>query len=90
MVSTCPLKKPPSFEIAIHDSLEPSFKTNELAHPISCAKDASKKTKEPKPKEPKHKAIIVDDSDEDTAILEALCTRVPRSYHHLKSVLQRD
>jgi hypothetical protein len=82
----CPFRKPPTFEIALRDSLEPSLKTNEPTRPVSSTKDASKKTKEPKPKEPKpkepkpkepkpkepkRKAIIVDDSDEDTAVLEA-------------------
>jgi hypothetical protein len=77
----CPFRKPPTFEIALRDSLEPSLKTNEPTRPVSSAKDASKKTKEPKPKEPKlkepkpkepkRKAIIVDDSDEDIAVLEA-------------------
>jgi hypothetical protein len=72
----CPFRKPPTFEIALRDSLEPSLKTNEPTRPVSSTKDASKKTKEPKPKEPKpkepkRKAIIVDDSDEDTAVFEA-------------------
>jgi hypothetical protein len=67
----CPFRKLPTFEIALRDSPEPSLKTNEPTRPVSSAKDASKKTKEPKPKEPKCKAIIVDDSDEDTAVLEA-------------------
>jgi hypothetical protein len=73
----CPFRKPPTFEIALRDSLEPSLKTNEPTRPVSSTKDASKKTKEPKPKEPKpkepkRKAIIVDDSDEDTAVFERL------------------
>jgi hypothetical protein len=77
----CPFRKPPTFEIALRDSLEPSLKTNEPTRPVSSTKDASKKMKEPKPKEPKPKepkpkepkckAIIVDDSNEDRAVLEA-------------------
>jgi hypothetical protein len=77
----CPLKKPPSNEIALHDSLEPSLKSIEPAWPGGVAKDTSKKPKDPKPKdpkpkdpkpkEPKRKAIIVDDSDEDTTVMEA-------------------
>jgi hypothetical protein len=51
----CPFRKPPTFEIALPDSLEPSLKTNEPTRPVSSTKDASKKTKEPKPKEPKPK-----------------------------------
>jgi hypothetical protein len=64
------LKKPPSFEIALRDSLEPSIRNNEPTHLVSSTKDSSKKTKEPKHKDPKRKAIIVDDSDEDTVVLE--------------------
>jgi hypothetical protein len=72
----CPLKKPPSFEIALHDSLEPSLKSFEPTHPSNIANDTSKKPKEPKPKqpqqkEPKRKTILVDDSDEDTNVMEA-------------------
>jgi hypothetical protein len=72
----CPLKKPPSSEIALRDSLEPSLKNSEPTLPVDAAKDTLKKQKEPKskekkPKEPKRKAIIVDDSDEDTAVMEA-------------------
>jgi hypothetical protein len=72
----CPLKKPPSFEIALRDSLEPSLKSLEPTRPSNIANDTSKKPKEPKPKqpkqkEPKRKAIIVEDSDEDTTVMEA-------------------
>jgi hypothetical protein len=67
----CPLKKPLSFEIALRDSLEPSLKSIEPACPSDAAKDTSKKPKGPKLKEPKCKAIIIDDSDEDTAVIEA-------------------
>jgi hypothetical protein len=61
----CPLKKPPSFEIALRDSLEPSLKSLEPTRPSNIANDTSKKPKEPKPKqpkqkEPKRKAIIVE------------------------------
>ena len=65
------LKKPPSFEIALHDSLEPSIRNNEPTHLVSFAKDSSKKTKEPMHKDPKRKAIIVNDSDEDTIVSES-------------------
>jgi hypothetical protein len=64
-----PLKKPTSFDIALCDSLEPSIGNNEPIRSVSSAKDASKKTKEPKLKEPKRKAIIVNDSNEDTIVL---------------------
>jgi hypothetical protein len=77
----CSLKKPPSNEIALRDSLEPSLKSIKAARLGGAAKDTSKKPKdpklkepkpkEPKPKEPKRKAIIVDDSDEDTTVMEA-------------------
>jgi hypothetical protein len=68
----CPLKKPPSSEIALRDSLEPSLKNCEAIRSVLVAKDTVKKQKEPKPKEPKRKAIIVDDSDEDIAILDQI------------------
>jgi hypothetical protein len=68
----CPLKKPPSGEIALRDSLEPSLKNCEATCPILVAKDTVKKQKEPKPKEPKRKAIIVDDSDEDIAVMDQI------------------
>jgi hypothetical protein len=54
----CPLKKPPSSEIALRDSLEPSLKNYDATRLILVAKDTVKKQKEPKPKEPKRKAII--------------------------------
>jgi hypothetical protein len=65
-----PLKKPPSSEIALRNSLEPSLKNSEPTRLVSTAKETIKKPKEPKPKEPKYKAIIVDDSDEDAIIME--------------------
>jgi hypothetical protein len=68
----CPLKKPPSGEITLRDSLEPSLKNCEATHPILVAKDTAKKQKEPKPKEPKRKAIIVDDSDEDIDVMDQI------------------
>jgi len=46
----CPLKKPPSFEIVLRDSLEPSLKAFEPARPSNIANDTLKKPKEPKPK----------------------------------------
>ena len=67
----CPLKKPPSNEIALRDFLEPSLKSIEPARLGGAAKDILKKPKYPKPKEPKWKAIIVDASDEDISIMEA-------------------
>jgi hypothetical protein len=63
----CPLKKPPSSEIALCDSLEPSLKNCEATCPILVAKDTMKKQKEPK-----QKAIIVDDSDEDIAVMDQI------------------
>jgi hypothetical protein len=71
MVSYCLLKKLPLGEIALRNSLEPSLKNCEATRLICIAKDTVKKQKEPKPKEPKRKAIIVDDSNEDIAIMEA-------------------
>jgi hypothetical protein len=67
----CPLKKPLSNEIALRDFLEPSLKSIEPARPGGATKDTSKNPKDPKPKEPKRKAIIVDDNDEDTTVMEA-------------------
>jgi hypothetical protein len=69
----CPLKKPPSFEIALRDSLEPSLKSSEPTLPSNITNDTSKKPKpkQQKQKESKPKAIIVDDSDEDTTVMDA-------------------
>ena len=49
----CPLKKPPSSEIALRDSLKPSLKSFEPIRPSNIANDTLKKAKEPKPKQPK-------------------------------------
>jgi len=67
----CPLKRPPTFDIALQDSIELALKGIVVVVPKTVDKDATKKTNKIKPK-PKKSVVQLDHSNEDVPIQDSL------------------
>ena len=66
----CPLKRPPTFDIALRDSIEPALKGTAIVVSKTIDKDAAKKTKKIKPK-PKKLVVQLDEVDEDVLVQDS-------------------
>ena len=67
----CPLKSPPTFDIALRDSIQPALKGITKIVPSIMDGDAAKMPKKRKSK-PKRPILLIHDSDEDAPIQSSL------------------
>ena len=66
----CPLKRPPTFDIVLRDSIEPALRGTVVDASKTVDKDATKKPKKTKAKT-KKLVVQLDDSDEDVPIQDS-------------------
>jgi len=67
----CPLKTPPTFDIALRDSIQPALKGTTVVAPNIMEKDVAKRPKKTKSK-PKKSMLQLDDNDEDVPVQSSL------------------
>jgi hypothetical protein len=67
----CPLKTPPTFDIALRDSIQPAIKGATIVAPTIMDEDVPKKPKKTKSK-PKRPILLLHDSDDDVPVQSSL------------------
>ena len=65
----CPLKRPPTFDIVLRDSIEPAFKGTAIDVPKKADKEATKKTRKTRLKK---LVVELDDSSEDVLVQDTI------------------
>jgi len=66
----CPLKRPPTFDIALQDSIKSALKGTTIVVPKTVDKDVAIKTKKIKPK-PKKFVVQLNHSNEDVLVQDS-------------------